>query len=351
VASTPANGETVLTTSDVRRAAAEGVIASHAAEALLEWVGQRRISPEATLPPSIERRQGLNLVSVLYYLGAMLMISACAWFLGDKWDALGSRGILITTLVYATVSATLGAWLRRKGFLNAGGLLVTVSVSLVPLLTYCVEDLLGLWPTVPPGPYKDFYPWIHGSWMVMELATVAAGAVALRFVHFGFLTAPLAFALWFFSMDLAAYLGGESWESWDRRRLISIVVGLTMMLVGFGAERIPRRRSPSEDYAFWTYLFGLLAFSGALTLFRWDSESAWGFYALINLGLVGVAIPLRRVMFLVFGALGLFAYASYLAWIIFAGSQLFPFVVALIGLSLILGTVSAQRYLRRLPAR
>ena len=349
MASTSANGDIVLTASDLRRAAAEGVIASHDAEALLQWVGQSRMQPEAPLTPSVERRKGLNLVSVAYYFGAMLMISACAWFLGDRWNALGSRGVLITTLVYATVAATLGGWLRRNGFLSAGGLLVTVAVSLVPLITYCIEDLLGLWPVAHPGPYKDFYPWIHGSWIAMELATVAVGAVALGFVRFGFLTAPMAFALWFFSMDLAAYLGGESWESWNRRRLISIAVGLIMMLVGFSVERILRERkaAPSEDYAFWAYLFGLFAFWGALTGFDWDSESAWGFYALINLGLVGIAIPLRRAMFLVFGTFGVFAYASYLAWKVFAGSLLFPFVVALIGLGLILVTVWAQRYLLR----
>jgi hypothetical protein len=36
----------------------------------------------------------------------------------------------------------------------------------------------------------------------MEVGTVAAGLVALRYFRFPFLTAPIAFALWFMSMDL-----------------------------------------------------------------------------------------------------------------------------------------------------
>ena len=48
-----------------------------------------------------------------------------------------------------------------------------------------------------PGEYADFYDYIKGGWFPMKLATVAAGLVALRFFRFPFLTAPVAFALWF----------------------------------------------------------------------------------------------------------------------------------------------------------
>jgi hypothetical protein len=79
-------------------------------------------------------------------------------------------------------------------------LLITVAVFLVPLLTYTVEDMLGLWPAERPGAYGEFYPRVHASWIVMEVATMAAALVALRFVPFGFLTAPLAYSFWFFSI-------------------------------------------------------------------------------------------------------------------------------------------------------
>ena len=203
------------------------------------------------------------------------MISACAWFLGDKWDELGDGGILMTCLVYAGIAIAIGVWLRKSGFPVAGGLLVTVAVSLTPLITYTVEDMLGMWPANKPGSYKDFYPLIHGSWIVMELATIAAAALALRFIRFGFLVAPMAFSFWFFSMDLAAFLQHENELSWDGRR--------------------------------------------------------W------------IALRLRRSTFLVFGALGSWTYIGHLAYDVFKDSVLFPFVIAAIGLGMILTTVWAQR--------
>ena len=79
-----------------------------------------------------------------------------------------------------------------------------------------------------------------------------------------------------------------------------------------------------------------------------DLEFNKAIYALINIGLVGVAIRLKRVVFLVFGAIGVHLYLGHLAYSIFQDSFLFPFAIALLGLSLILVTVFAQRFLNRL---
>jgi len=133
----------------------------------------------------------LNLVTVLYYFGAMLMISACAWFLGDKWNVLQARGILAVVICYMLIAFAAGIVMRRHDYVVAGRLLITVGVSLTPLMVYSIERIVGWWPAADPGAYKEFYPWIHGSWIVMEIVTIIAAAVALRFVRFGFLTAPV----------------------------------------------------------------------------------------------------------------------------------------------------------------
>jgi hypothetical protein len=66
-----------------------------------------------------------------------------------------------------------------------------------------------------------------------------------------------------------------------------------------------------------------------------DSGSELGkAYCLINLGLMGMAVLLRRPVFMVFGALGVAAYLGYLSYEVFADSLLFPVVVTLIGLGL-----------------
>ena len=42
----------------------------------------------------------------------------------------------------------------------------------------------------------------------MEMATIAAGVIALWFFRFPFLTAPTAFVLWYVSMDLTPIISG-----------------------------------------------------------------------------------------------------------------------------------------------
>jgi hypothetical protein len=348
---TYAERELFLTPADIRRAAAEGVLQDKDAERLIGWGYEQRFNrtllPDARPEPAPETRKGLNAVTVAYYFGAMLMISACAWFLGDKWEDLGSPGVFGTVLVYMLVAVALGRFLRARGYVVGGGLLITVAVCLVPLLTYTVEDMLGLWPAERPGAYEEFYPRVHASWIVMELATMAAAAVALRYVPFGFLTAPLAFSFWFFSMDVAALIFGRE-LSGGQRSWVSVLVGALTMLVGYGLERAHRRPEVprTEDFAFWCYLFGLLAFWGGLTSMNSGSEIGKIVYALINVGLIALGVRLRRGVFIVFGVLGVHVYLGHLAYEVFKDSVLFPFALALLGLSVILVTVFAQRYLR-----
>ena len=339
-----------LTADDLFRAADEGIISYGDSQKLIEWAEREfDYRASATGMPQVETARGFNLATVAYYFGAMLMIGACAWFLGDKWDELGSRGILLITVVYFIVATALGWWLRTKGFLVGGGLLITVAVCLVPLITYTIQDIAGYWPATDPGAYEQFYPRIHGSWIVMELATMAAAGIALWFTRFGFLTAPLAFSFWFFSMDIAALIFGDDVLNGNGRSWISVIVGAITIGVGFLLDRfLSKPEGRSEDFAFWCYLFGLMAFWGGMTSMDSDLEFNKAIYALINIGLVGVAIRLKRVVFLVFGAIGVHLYLGHLAYSIFQDSFLFPFAIALLGLSLILVTVFAQRFLNRL---
>jgi hypothetical protein len=341
--------EIFLTAADVRQAASEGIISLPESEDLIRWAGTRNTAPSV----NVEQSKGFNLVTIAYYFGAMLMISACAWFLGDKWESLGLSGVLTTTVIYFIIAGALGFWLRGRGYVVGGGLLITVAVCLVPLITFCIEGLTGFWPDKDPGKYKNYFPYIHGSWIIMELATAAVALVALRFARFGFLTAPLAFSLWFFSMDVAAWILGRDSLSWNENAWISVAVGLITMLVGYGLERTLHKPGEprSQDFAFWCYLFGLMAFWGGLTSMDSNSEFNRAVYLLINVGLIGIAIFLKRTVFLVFGAVGVHVYLGHLAYEVFKDSFLFPFALALLGLSLILVTVGAQSYLRKSAAR
>jgi len=89
----PDPSEIILSAADINRAGGEGVISQNDADRLTHWAYDQRFkrTPLADRAPSPapEKPKAFNLVTVLYYFGALLMISACAWFLGDKWDGLG----------------------------------------------------------------------------------------------------------------------------------------------------------------------------------------------------------------------------------------------------------------------
>ncbi len=343
----------VLSETDIRRATAQGVLAERDADSLLRWAYDQRfnlLTISEVEPPSPEQRKGFNLVTVLYYFGAMLRISAWAWFLGDKWKVLGPSGICITVIIYMTGLVSLGVWLRRRGFFVGGGLLITVAVALTPLVVYTIEKMTGLWPAEDPGAYKDFYPLIHASWIGMELSTIAVALVAIWFVRFSFLTAPMAFCFWFLSMDLAALLYGQNFLDHKRRDWISVAIGLLTMMVGYVIQQVLRRRKApvTEDFAFWSYLFGLMAFWFGLTaLEHAESEPRRLIYFVANIGLMAIAVKSKRVTFMVFGAIGAYIYLGHLTWEVFKDSVFFPFVIAAFGLSMILLTVLGQKWIKK----
>jgi len=81
-----------------------------------------------------------------------------------------------------------------------------------------------------------------------------------------------------------------------------------------------------------------------------DSELGKFTYGLINVGLIGLSLLLRRVTFVLFGALGVAGYIGHLAYRIFNDSILFPFALTFIGLAIIALGVIYQRNRRTLEA-
>ncbi len=280
-----------------------------------------------------------DLAHVAYYLGALIVISAMGWFMTEAWERFGGGGILTIAVIYAVAFALAGRYLLDQSGLHVpGGLLVTMAVCMTPLAIYGLERLTGIWPQGDPGVYRGYHIWVKGSWLLMEAGTVLAGLVALAFVRFPFLTAPIAFSLWYMSMDLTPLLLGRAEFTWDERLWVSLSFGLAMLLVAYAIDRRTR-----EDYAFWGYLFGLVAFWGGLSLLRSESELGRALYCIINVALMLLAVLLDRRAFMIFGALGVSGYLGHLAYRVFKDSLLFPFVLTLIGLGVIYLGVRYQR--------
>jgi hypothetical protein len=186
--------------------------------------------------------------------------------------------------------------------------------------------------------------WIKGSWIYMEVATIAAGLVAVRLRRFPFLVAPIAFALWCMSMDLAPIVFGRE-LGYQQREWVSLWFGLAVLLASYLADL---RTTIRQDFAFWGYLFGLMAFWGGLSLLDGTSEASKFLYCLINLVLIVLSVLLRQRSFIVFGAIGVLGYLGHLSMRVFEDSLLFPVVLTMLGIAIIWLGVAYQRNSRRI---
>ena len=291
--------------------------------------------------PARARFTGLN---VAYYFGALIVIAAMGWLMTLGFQAMGPFAVFFIAVAYALVFVRFGERLKAELPIPAG-LLYTMAVCMTPLAVWGLERGTKFWPDSDPGNYRDFFPYIRSSWIWMEAATVVAALFALRRMKFSFLVAPAAVALWFMSMDLAAYLGGHANWDFELARSVSLWFGLGMIFVAYLADR-----RTEVDLSFWLYLFGMIAFWGSLSAM--DSGSEWRrlAYCGLNLFFIIVSVALRRRVFLIFGALGVNAYLVTLAYRVFESSVLFPFALTALGLGVIWGAVRYQRNRDRVDA-
>ena len=288
---------------------------------------------------------------VLYYLGGLIAIGAMTIFMNLGWESFGGWGILAITVAYAAVGLKLTAVFQRNGYAIPAGICAVFVVALTPLAVYALQQALGVWPE--GRVYREYHRHIEWHWLYMELATLAVGAVVSWKYRYPFLTLPIAFTLWYMSMDIAAMIaGGREYftsASIALRATVSMYFGLLMLLHAFWVDI--RARKSAADYAFWLYIFGVLAFWGGMSMQDTDSELRKFAYLCINLLMLGVGVVLLRRVFVIFAALGICGYFGHLAMKVFEDSWLFPFALTLLGLAVIYLGVIWQRNERQLTQR
>ena len=316
-----------FTDQDLRAAVTAGALDANKLNPLLDFLSGRAADSAVAPAPRFD------LAHVLWYAGALIVMGAMGLFSTLAFSAMGGAALTATALVYAAAFTAAGHYLWvHKNLRVPGGLLITVAVSMVPLAVYGIQDALGLWGHHGrPGAVRDFYVWIKGSWVWMEVAAIVAALIALKRYPYPFLVMIIAFALWFMSMDLTPWIFDRANFSWDERRIVSLCFGLVVLVVAYLVDRRPR----GGDFAFWLHLFGMLAFWGGLSLTNSGSEMGKLVYALINVGLLLMAVLLGRRVYAVFGTLGIAGYLGHLSYRVFEDSMMFPFALSLIGIAVI----------------
>lgn len=326
----------MLKREDLQAAADAGVLNPLEIDGLLAFLRQRYTqSPQH----DAARFSGTH---VLYYLGGMLAISAASLFATMAVEALGMGALLALSLLYALAAIGVATVLEKRGFGIPAGIFATLAIALVPLAVYALQHLLGFWVDGPGAQhYRDYHRYIDWRWLLMELATLAAGVALLWRFRYPFLTMPIAVTLWYMGMDIVPALlmqAGEAsgdWFSgtaWELRKLISLVFGMAMLAIAFFVDFRSRH---DKDYAYWLYLFGLLTFWGALSMMGSGKLAGKLVYLALNFGLVFSGAILGRRMFAVFGGIGIAMVLGDLSWNMFKDSFAFVLVLTLLGFGLI----------------
>lgn len=320
-------------------AVARGLIGADQAEALWRFLAERDADTPAFKPAHI-----------LYYLGGMIAIGAMSLFMTLGWQRFGGIGLLLIATVYFAIAIALTEALLHRGLSIPAGITAVLAVVLVPLAVYGVQLMMELWPADRPWAFRDYHRRIDGRWLAMELATLAAGIALLWRYRLPFLVLPVAFTLWYTSMDLTPWLaGGDPADLFsERAKVVSTVFGLLMLAVAFVVDL---RTLRTRDFAFWLYVFGVMTFWGGLTLIESTSELGRFVYGCVNLTLIAAGAVLSRRVFAVFGGAGVAFYLGHLSYEVFRDSLLFPVALTAIGLAVVGAGVWWQRHEARLGER
>ena len=332
---------------DLQKAVKDGIITPQIFSKLIEYL--IFIKADTTDSQSIEQKSTMNVTTAqpkftienfLYYFGGFIIISTMGWYLGIMWGAFHHGGLFIHSLIYFALFVWVGNILWKKDKRTPGGLLYVCAVSVVPLAVWAFEGLIGVMPK-DISKYNDFHIWIRSGWIFMELATIAVGFIFLKFRKFPLLTLPICYSMWYLSMDIVPFLIGQSTSpTWGMRNFATFIFAFIMLAF---AMKWDYKRGTNEDYSHWLYIFGAIMLWGVIisiiAQFKWTNDFVYFLTSIFNLGYMLIGIILRRRVFIIFGAMGFWAYLGYIIHKIIAANVFFtllsPIILVIFGLLII----------------
>ncbi|BCA95458.1 hypothetical protein TUM19329_18190 [Legionella antarctica] len=215
--------------------------------------------------------------------------------------------------------------MQNKGHKIPAGICAAFVVVLTPLAIYGFQKGMGWWPD--DTPYQSYHTYIKWHWIFMESGTLIVGIIMAWNYRYPFLIMPIAVTLWYMSMDLTSMIAGGGFNP-ELAAMVSVCFGFITVLIAFWVDI---RSHNSADYAYWLYIFGVLAFWSGMTAQNSDSELAKLTYLFINLVLIFLGVILNRKVFVLFGGLGVCCYLGHLAFQVFQSSYLFPVALTFLG--------------------
>ena len=283
-------------------------------------------------PQAKERKVGLNLVTVAYYFGGLLALFSFTFFVGMNWGDLTDWARLGVTLGAILVIGALGVWLRfMRGYPTAGGLLLFVATAVLPLFIFTVVKLLGAWPDG-----ASFYQ-LRFVLLYPCLGSLAGALAMLILTRFYLISLIVAAFVHLTVLDIAQIIDVGSRTFLELSAAVCggfILLGMALTLRG------------KKLQAFWVKLYGLVGLQIAFTSLFVESDSVFFglLFFFVYLIMVGLSLRFQEIIYLVFGAIGIYTYFTNLVFDTFKGTVYFPLLLGGIGLSIVVLAVLYQRY-------
>lgn len=292
--------------------------------------------------------RGFNAITIAYAVGALAVVFALGWFLADRWVLLGPGGVLAASLLYLAVFGAAARVFTRERFPTAHGMAMILVVLTVPLVTWSLLRVVGIWSEASAVcSWSDRPFWDCGSRMVvLAAATFVSVLIAMRRLRFSPMMIPGAISLSVLVSQPALEVGRAP----DGTQLIGWPMVFTASVLVAVAYEMDRRRG-REDYGGWLHIAA--AVCAAIALIDLFNAETGLRHLLLPTAIVAMAasLLLHRVVWLVLGLGSLFSYLTWLAMSVFRQAVAFPVILATVGITLMLLTVWVQRSYPRLAAR
>jgi hypothetical protein len=258
-------------------------------------------------------------VQVLVGLGVLLVIGAHAWWSTQGYEAMGIGIVLALTLIWQIGFLAAAEWARRAGhgLLESG--FATVVAFYTPLTIYSLERAFGV--DFDENEFRDFYPWISGGWVFMELGSIAVAAALLYRYRRPLLTLPMTLFTGFLLMDATARIAGDGVDDFDTMKWVVLGGGIALGLVGVFLDYRGWRR-----FAVWPHVTSIWLVAWGLPLCA-DADT-WPLFVVAAIDLL-VGVWLARIVYLAAGgiigwiAISMNAHGAAFPFILMAGGILF----------------------------
>jgi len=304
----------------------------------LEWALEADfIDPEQVDPLWTALNQHYNnpLSAALigYYIGAALSLIGIGFFLDAAWH--DTKGFALSCILFGFTLffCTVGALLRHHAHLKVGGILLTlIGLFLVPILveSFFYEPMVADFIAQAP-----LYNVIR--LMMPALVTTMVATYYWKSTKIAAFCLPVYISAWLWIAQVTVVFT-NTLHIFDILTPVSLAYGTFLLMIGLFNDVADKM-----DEAFWAYLIGAIAlWCGAAMMdgwYEWDNPTFLG----INLGFMVATLLLKRMVFLFLGGTGLTLYVSYLAYVNYSDSVIFPIVLVLVGL-LIIGLTSFYKY-------